>query len=178
MLRAFASRYLLLRTRRTLILSIGLNETSFVSEISNSLYTVPLCLRTWATSHVKQNSATNGKRRKHTRLMRDPAFYCHLHFRSNQGNEPDRNLDRIPGKTVFLSARTRQFIRQVQKRRSKRLAPSFRRIPQQQKRCINILLQRWWPICSYTRVVFTQLKSNAIPFILLQTEVILLGTVR
>ena len=87
LLRAFASRYLLLRirTRRTLILSIGLNETSFVSEISNSLYTVPLCLRTWATSHVRQNSATNGKRRKHTRLMRDPAFYCHLHFRSNQG---------------------------------------------------------------------------------------------
>lgn len=76
---------------RTLILPINLNETSFVSEIwENSMYTIFLCLKTWPL-HVEKNAAT-ARRKKYRLLMRDPSFYCHLHFKSNQGNEPDQNL--------------------------------------------------------------------------------------
>lgn len=45
--------------------------------------------KTWPP-HDSWNSATNRKR--HKRLMRDLAFYWHLHFKSNQVNEPDQNL--------------------------------------------------------------------------------------
>lgn len=66
--------------------------TSFVSEIwENSMYTIFLCLKTWPL-HVEKNAAT-ARRKKYRLLMRDPSFYYHLHFKSNQGNEPDQNLE-------------------------------------------------------------------------------------